>query len=343
LSRPRSGRSGRSHQRRRVQPFRHPNHPEPRWTPEDATRVHSTFVDWLNTSHGISATQLAYYLAYAGGWPPELATEQARLGIARSTAGHTADVLGAATPIWCDPPMVDLLAAAADTYPAMPFQQADVPAPDGMVIFAKPLPAVWYDTAGEPTLTDSISAITWGTGRQPDGTATIGIAAWARHTGTLRHREPDVAVCYAGLRLISYAAGRYGDPHAHPDGPAGPNRILQTLNALCRSRLVRDSNTDPATRPAARATGHRRPAEPLLRRLYLRRPEDGPAELDAVRAARRGERARGHWVRGHRKNQWYASIGEHRTTWIDGYPRGDFTRGHVPGKAILVARAGPRP
>jgi hypothetical protein len=42
-------------------------------------------------------------------------------------------------------------------------------------------------------------------------------------------------------------------------------------------------------------------------------------------------------VRGHWKNQWHPSIGEHRTIWIAGYPRGDFSVGTVTGAKVLVA------
>ncbi len=65
--------------------------------------------------------------------------------------------------------------------------------------------------------------------------------------------------------------------------------------------------------------------------------ESGAAELDALRAARAGA-PRGHWVRGHWKRQWYAATEEHRWHWIDGYPRGDFEKGAVPGDRVQVAR-----
>jgi hypothetical protein len=42
-------------------------------------------------------------------------------------------------------------------------------------------------------------------------------------------------------------------------------------------------------------------------------------------------------VRGHWKRQWFGSVEEHRTIWIDGYPRGDFTRGTVTGTKALIA------
>lgn len=151
-----------------------------------------------------------------------------------------------------------------------------------------------------------------------------------------RYRHPDLTIHYRGLRLVSFVMGLYGAPPADQGGPAGPNRLLQTFAALCRTPLVHDRTAVGSK--AARQTARRLDrADPLIRRVQLRRPEHGQEELDAARAARTGTPPRGHWVRGHWKQQWHASIGEHRTIWISGYPRGDFAAGTVPGRKVLVA------
>jgi hypothetical protein len=83
-----------------------------------------------------------------------------------------------------------------------------------------------------------------------------------------------------------------------------------------------------ARRAAANA---RRGAPPSIRRVYLRHPHLASHELQAARDARSGHRPRGHYVRGHWKHQWHPSIDEHRLLWVDGYLRGDFSAGVVPG------------
>jgi hypothetical protein len=60
--------------------------------------------------------------------------------------------------------MVDLLAAPADTYPIEPIEPHHLLAPDGIVIFAKPMPVVWHDEAGDPT-NQRLSVTSWGEGR----------------------------------------------------------------------------------------------------------------------------------------------------------------------------------
>jgi hypothetical protein len=135
--------------------------------------------------------------------------------------------------------MVDLLAAAADTYPNEPLQPHHLLAPDGIVIFAKPMPVVWHTDAGEPT-DQHLSAISWAESRSTnDGQLLLGITGWQRAVGVHVFDQPKFAVRYPGLRPVSNAIGPYGADV--PDrGVAGPHRIVQTLTALCRSPLVRE-------------------------------------------------------------------------------------------------------
>jgi hypothetical protein len=56
----------------------------------------------------------------------------------RSTreARATADIVAQSTLIWCDPPMVDMWAAAADSYPDEPLEEHHLPDPNGIIISA---------------------------------------------------------------------------------------------------------------------------------------------------------------------------------------------------------------
>ncbi len=260
--------------------------------------------------------------------------------MAEGTARHTAANLAACHPIWCDPAMVNLIAAAADTHPVEPFYEHQLSAPHGIIIFAKPIPTVWERPGAGGQTVAPLSAITWASALSHAGDPLLSIVSWQRQTGRVRHIDEDVKVYYPGLRPASYVVGRYGAPRQRT-GPAGPNEFLQTLAALCRSPLTGESTSTGSTdaRRRARRAGL---TDPAIRRVYLRRPEHGQAELHAARAARKGQPARGHWVRGHWKRQWFASIDEHRTIWIEGYPRGDFTLGQVSGTKVLIA-TGDRP
>lgn len=305
------------------------------WSVDDALRQYTTLLDWLRTGDGTRSAYLAYHQVYLGDWPPQWGTESARWRLAEASARDSAEAFAENPPIWCDPPMVDLVAAAADTYPPEPFLEHHLPAPNGIVFFARPLPAVWPDQNDE-IARRRISAISWTSGMSTSDEPALSIAGWERHTGLDRYRNPDLAIHYRGLRLASFVMGLYGAPPADQGGPAGPNRILQTFAALCRTPLVRDETT-PGSKAARQAAQRAGRPDPTIRRVQLRRPEDAEVELEAARAARAGTPPRGHWVRGHWKQQWYASLGEHRSIWISGYPRGDFATGVVPGQKILVA------
>ncbi|WP_203896961.1 hypothetical protein [Virgisporangium aliadipatigenens] len=287
------------------------------WSVDDALREYGKLIQWADSLDGTRGLYRFYRDFYKGNWPDSLPDEPARWRHAELTATASADAFRQVDPIWCDPPMMDLLA------------------PDGVVIFAKPLPIVWHDAGWNPT-DQRLSAITWAeTASTSDGTPLLAISGWVRATGIHYFDEPRFAVRYNGLRLAMNAIGPYGA--TLPDySSAGPHRLLQTLTALCRAPLVRDE-VEPASKAARKELSRTGQVDRPIRRVYLRRPEHAGDELDAARAARAGEPPRGHWVRGHWKNQWHASIGEHRTIWIAGYPRGDFTAGPVAGTKVLIA------
>lgn len=79
------------------------------WTADDALRVQARTVDWLRTGEGTKGVYVTYHGFYQSNWPDNMDPWQMSAGAASSTADMIAD----ADLIWCDPPMVDLLAAAA--------------------------------------------------------------------------------------------------------------------------------------------------------------------------------------------------------------------------------------
>ncbi len=322
-----------SRNRKRQPRRRHPD-AEPRWTVDDALREYAKLIRWYDSADGIREAYNTYRLHYGNGWPPSLPDEDARWQVAERTAQVTAAAMRSLDPIWCDPPMVDLLAAAADTYPLEPMRPQHLLAPDGMVIFAKPLPVVWRGDDDDEE--HRLAAISWGASLSSnDGRPFTSITAWHRYSG-LRREGDGLSVRYVGLRPQSHSMGAPWIEPTDVGGPASPHRLLQAFSALVRTPLIRDKH-GPVSK-AARRDGERAGLrDAAARRVYLRRPEYAEEELEAARAARDARPARGHWVRGHWKQQWYPSVEEHRPLWVSGYPRGDFTGGEVPGAKILIA------
>lgn len=317
-----------------------------RWTVDDASLITARFAEWLGTGDANRLTQ-----HYVWNWPwPELSIEPGPER--RQAAAASNDALAGAIrdqdPIWCDPAMVDLLAVAtAELPPVESVQPWQLPAPTaGLVLFAKPLPAEWRHIPGQaggitPDYTDEISAVTWERPwpQVPDWWL---IRPWGRQQGT-------------GIYNVD-GCGKVRCPDLRPtriievmgnDKPAQQRigKILIALTALAgtASSVAESRLTAPKkARLRARRAGI---TDPRVRRLYLHHPEHGAAELNALRAERqgapRGHGMRGHWVRGHWRQQWFPSIQEHRWQWIDGFPRGDFSKGTVNGDRILIAKPGP--
>jgi hypothetical protein len=281
---------------------------EPRWSVDDALRIKADLVDWFRGRDGVKAAYLAYTWYY-GSWPGELGDPWS---FAERTASDTAASLVETPLIWCDPPMTDLIAAAADTYPPEPFYPHGVPAPDGMVIFAKPLPIVWREALSGAETEQRLAAISWGTGESTHGRPVLSIVSWARGTGLFRYPAEQLAVRYPGLRLLSQAVGEYGATPEDEGGPAGPNRILQTLVALCRTPLVKDehAHTSAASRQRATKAGV---VDWPVRRIYLRRPDIADADRLFGITCRDGAPHRGHGARGHRRDRHPPATGNTRS------------------------------
>jgi len=307
-----------------------------KWTVDDALLITARFAEWLDTG---DANRLTQRYVWDSPWPefniepgPNRRRAAAESNAALATAIRNQDL------IWCDPDMVDLLAVAtAELRSVESIEPWQLPTPTGMVLFAKPLPAEWHLALGESgdiseDVSDEVSAVTW---ERPWPRADLWLVrSWGRNRGTGiysvedcgRIRCPDLRP----TKVIEVMGGQ--EPSLQPIG-----KVLVALTALSRTAasVAETHMTAPKrARIRARKAGMN---EPRVRRLYLHRPGHGAAELDALRAERDGT-PRGHWVRGHWRHQWFSSIQEHRWQWIDGFPRGDFTKGTVSGDRILIAR-----
>lgn len=110
--------------------------------------------------------------------------------------------------------------------------------------------------------------------------------------------------------------------------------LVRALSAIARSPQTEET-ADAVETPVQRRSRikrHKR-APRDVRVLSLHHAEHGRYELDAAT----GRKVRAHWVRGHWRNQWYASTQEHHTIWIDGFVRGDGDLGLVTGPKVYLA------
>jgi hypothetical protein len=306
---------------------------DPRWSAEDALRIKQQLSDWLRSNEGVKAIYVHLYELYHGSWPASVSDPW---HVAEVTARENADLFDTDELIWCDPPMVDLLAAAAEDFPSIAIEPHHLPCPHGIVIFAKPVPAIWDDPTDHSVALHRISALTWGVGQDTEGNAIVSVDGWVRARGQRRHRELGMTVSYRHLQLYTNSMGHFGADPQGAGGIASPSRLLQTLTALLRSPIV-TNHAGPAIAPLPRRRRTEAASDQAIRRVYVRRHEYAAAELQAARDERAGRPTRGHWVRGHWKMQWYPSIEENRPIWIGGYPRGDFSAGAISGTKVLLA------
>lgn len=303
---------------------------QPRWTADDALRVASRLTEWLETPGSDHVTK---HLV----WGTDTFSDKRAEHLASTSNELLTHMLRERDVIWCDPNMVDLLAAAAAAVPATwnePLAPHDLIDPEaGIVVFAKPLPAEWSFEDPSPLLhyETELSAVTWESPLDlPNG---LIVRGWTRaETRTL-------AVAGRRVQVRDLAPSPAIEAPAYGQIPAGQPmvRMLRALTALCRDR---ENTTQEHTiaskraRATARRAGH---TTDTVHRIYLRSPDTGLRELEALRAERGG--VRGHWVRGHWRHQWYASVEEHRWVWVSGFPRGDFTREeHAPRAQIATTK-----
>lgn len=298
------------------------------WTVDDALRAQVRLARWLATPDGAKcpyAIDLFLHDRF-----PEL--QPASWERATAEARDFAQMIADATMIWCDPPMVDMLAAAADTYPDEALEPHHLPDPNGIIILSKPLPRVIRpDDADYPK--EQVSAITWST--VSDGKSVI-LLTWNRYKGIDRigwGKLPKQTIVAPGLSPSTFSVHQMG--LASDGEPVA--RLIQSLSGLIRSPLT-DETDESGSKAARREAARAGITDPRVRRVYLRRPEHAADELEAARDARAGRPPRGHWVCGHWKRQWYSSVREHRWIRVEGYPRGDFGVGKIATPKVRVAR-----
>ena len=110
-------------------------------------------------------------------------------------------------------------------------------------------------------------------------------------------------------------------------------KLISYLRSL--SAIARSPRTKAVSKPvtvARRKKGKRTyTKERNVTVMSLHRPETARYELDGAR----GRTQRQHWVRGHWRSQWYATVENHRLKWIDGFIKGDPDKGTVQNRKVI--------
>ncbi|MCA1194491.1 hypothetical protein [Saccharopolyspora sp. 6V] len=254
--------------------------------------------------------------------------------------------------------MTRLAQAAARSLTAASTHPDDLPAAAGFMVFAEPFAVYEPDRipSGEQTEQCVIVAVSWG----PNGALRADQGMWLtfwsatdydaetryvqRQLGcseeeatqmVRRARAPltwdNEAVCHYGattLGLLSNATpGRAGWTEELEAGPSWEQMSGTTAawTLIVRSAwllMTQDGITDTTDEPMPRQQRRRAEREGYnaapVRVVHLRHRENSPT------AAEPGERAyHVRWVvRGHWRNQWYPSRGEHRPVWINPHIKG---------------------
>jgi len=244
----------------------------------------------------------------------------------------------------------DMVVAAALEHPRTPLHQDEMVAPNGIVMFRTPVtePALGNTIGGVDV---PVYGLTWQHGISSRGPAvTVNTLINANHEAAISDAafkaardagEPVFRNLHTDshpvFRVLNHAFFPYGLAVSEGDhGIMHANiGLLRSVQALLRSpqTVVGEPGNGADELPATKKQRRKAASAPKDRRIRvvsLKNSEHGRYQLEAVT----GRRLRAHWVRGHWRNQWYASTQQHRVIWVDGFVRGDATLGTVTGRKI---------
>ncbi|MER6253658.1 hypothetical protein ABT224_20110 [Streptomyces sp. NPDC001584] len=280
--------------------------------------------------------------------PPGITTTQA-------LAARTAAGLRTAELFYVTADMTALAHHASTSLTDFEMRPEDLPAPVGMLVFEDP--PMRYEAVGD----QPIRLITWGpwlghlaidywtgtreyldqvTAAQPRRAAPDPAEneRWLRER--FAHVAPArVAALHPGhgftyLRTTLIEAGT-PDLTGTPDGDVALLRLIQATWLLMGQSLATSERVaaDRASRRRIQRLGRDYGTEVRLIRLRRARTERGtdPAEQPGTREYQHRWVVRGHW-----KNQWYASRNAHRPIWISPYIAGPEGAPLIGGEKVFV-------
>lgn len=259
--------------------------------------------------------------------------------IADAEAEHTAafqletwrSALESVSPIYCEDDFASLAVTMCETAPRESIRAEDILGKDGLLVFRNPITI--RPTSGAVKTWTNCRAIAWKTvpgGQHSSLVINVWVDSVVADNGSLRGGHVQLRL--TGHETTFIRSGQLTrEDHTLV-------RFLRAVTSLVRSRTSASSSVHSGQGSlSAFEKGEGQPR--VIRRVYLRNPDDALYEAEALLAESPGRPPmRLHWVRGHWRKQWYPSDGLHRWKWIEGFKKGSDENGTVQGEKVLVAR-----
>jgi hypothetical protein len=210
-------------------------------------RIKGNLASWMQSGHAARAMYWLLGDTNGVGWPDE--PEQRQIELFGEVLRSDGKELACEDLVYADKPMTDMIAAASDCFPSTVLKPSDFLSPFGLMITAKPLPAIEGEDHRSGDLAYvSASALTWACRDE-----CIMAISWQRAHGLYGHRDLG-DVFYQGLMPKMLDVARWDMPHR--EGP-GPIAALRAMTALSRQPLVITDRPriGQAARGAARKAG----------------------------------------------------------------------------------------
>jgi hypothetical protein len=271
--------------------------------------------------------------------------------------------LDEATPFYVAGSMIDVIDEAAKTMPGQPLRETDLPSPSGFVLLARPIHLP--DRHGNHI---NVQAFRWNTGsvargddwqKQPAMTLTL----YSHKRGTTLDLSqmqvydetggmpgiPDLLLFHwlPWVFGMDYQGEDDGVPHDQQEDPANlkENTRLTYMRrwlAAFWSIIQEPISTIEHVTPDRKLRKRLERAETLehisrINFVTLRRPsvERGPTDGQPLTRQPYSHRFK---VRGHWRNQWYPSLGEHRQKWINEFVKGPEGADYIAKPTVYVVR-----
>lgn len=257
-------------------------------------------------------------------------------------------------------PMTDLAIAAGASLPAFTLMPEDLPAPTGFMYFEKPIAVVDYAKYLPNEGCSPIQAVAWShwTGGNPKWvrggiwmtwyTDRDGMLDHAVRRGIVSQAKADAVRAVMGPLLIdNESASPFSpDPLPNQDGTWGNEggtdttygwlATLKSAWLLMGQPLARveDVAHDRAARRRAQRENR---TPPRVRVINLRRPAGSGHGSASSREYHHQWVVRGHW-----RQQWYASREVHRPVWIAPHVKGPEDAPLIGGEKVHVLAGDPR-
>ncbi len=305
------------------------------WLPRDAALMNACMKEFWESPFGILAAAEILYRLHLIESDQLLSRRSEILTHMKAAEQHS---------IWCEPELmtvlaqdsfVDMAMAAALTAPSLPLRREELMADHGVVYFVR------ERMIEQIHPTSPLRGLVWSLDDEVIDVVIYADGHHERDTKGINGYEPPVenyAYLYARAMLrVPLVLDAADAEKATAEDLAAMHyvfNLIRSIGAISRSPRTKDE-TKIVQRRVKKHGRVRSVHDDPIRILSLHNPEHGGYELDAAT----GRKMRQHWVRGHWRNQWYASIEEHRTIWIDGFIKGDSELGTMASPKVYVARS----